>query len=230
MIDKYIKYLKTFLSADYKFKFFDELDITKDKQIILRHDIDLDCKLALEMAQLESYFDVKSTYFFLLSNDSYNLLSNTNLDIVNPIKSFGHKISLHYDPTIYIDKQKSLEQEIKIFEEILNIKVDIISLHRPSPEYLESDKQIKYFNFPNTYQQLYFKDIKYFADSRGSFRYGDPLDSIEFKNKKNIQLLIHPFWWVVDSKNKKECVDIVYNKKCLQMKNHFINSIGFYNG
>ena len=213
MIDKYIKYLKAFLSADYTFKFFDELDITKDKQIILRHDIDLDCKLALEMAQLESYFDIKSTYFFLLSNDSYNLLSNTNLDIVNQIKSFGHKISLHYDPTIYIDKQKSLEQEIKIFEEILNVKVDIISLHRPSPEYLESDKQIKYF-----------------ADSRGSFRYGDPLDSIEFKNKKNIQLLIHPFWWVVDSKNKKECVDIVYNKKCLQMKNHFINSIGFYNG
>ena len=48
---------------------------------------------------------------------------------------------------------------------------------------------------------MFTRKITYFADSRNVFRYGDPLKSIEFKNKQSLQLLLHPIWWQNKFKN-----------------------------
>ena len=53
----------------------------------------------------------------------------------------------------------------------------------------------KIIGLNHTYQDLFKKKITYFADSRNIFRYGNPLKSIEFKNKLSLQLLLHPIWW-----------------------------------
>ena len=68
--------------------------ITKNNQLIIRHDIDLDIDLALEIARIENSINAKSTYFSVRS-ESYNLLSTENVEKVKKIKSRSHKISIH---------------------------------------------------------------------------------------------------------------------------------------
>lgn len=172
---------------------FDSFDLTKKNQLILRHDIDFDIKAAYEIAVIEHELNVKSTFFFLLRGDFYNLINSENYDLVKKIESLGHKISLHYDIEIYTNPQKELIAEIKIFEDFFNTKIDIISIHRPSRDFLKNPNN--YFNVTNTYEDKYFKKISYFADSGGRFRFGNPLESPDYKLNHNIQLLTHPIWW-----------------------------------
>ena len=42
---------------------------------------------------------------------------------------------------------------------------------------------------------IFLEQYKYFADSRGKWRFGGPLESEEFRQKKNLQILVHPEWW-----------------------------------
>tara|TARA_R110002012_G_scaffold107343_1_gene249025 strand:- start:3087 stop:3755 length:669 start_codon:yes stop_codon:yes gene_type:complete len=222
MLGDYKNFITTFINKGYKCIFFNKLEEDKNNQLIIRHDIDLDCKLALELAIIEYKLNIQSTYFFLLTNNSYNLLSKENIDIVKNIQNMGHKVSLHYDPTL--SNLLGLETELNIFKQIFG-PVDIISLHRP-----QLKNQLENIKYPTTYDNKYFENTAYFADSRGSFRYGHPFNSDDFKQNKNIQLLLHPFWWVVNSKNKDECINKVLEGKNKDLNQHFQNSLKFYNG
>ena len=189
----YKDFINEFLLNGYRVVMFDSFDASKKNQLILRHDIDFDIKAAYEIAVIEHELNVKSTFFFLLRGDFYNLINSENYDLVKKIESLGHKISLHYDIEIYTNPQKELIAEIKIFEDFFNTKIDIISIHRPSKDFLKNPNN--YFNVPNTYEDKYFKQISYFADSGGRFRFGNPLESPDYKLNHNIQLLTHPIWW-----------------------------------
>ena len=190
---KYKDFINEFLLNGYRVVMFDSLDLSKKNQLILRHDIDFDIKAAYEIAVIEHEINVKSTFFFLLRGDFYNLTSSENYDLVKKIESLGHKISLHYDIEIYTDPKKELIEEIKIFEDFFNAKIDIISVHRPSKDFLKNPNN--YFDVSNTYEDKYFEQISYFADSGGRFRFGSPLESPDYKLNHNIQLLTHPIWW-----------------------------------
>ena len=76
---------------------------------------------------------------------------------------------------------------------MFNKKIKVISLHRPDQEFVNLNTKILGLN--HTYQNIFKKKITYFADSRNSFRYGNPLKSIEFKNKLSLQISLHPIWW-----------------------------------
>ena len=205
MIGKYTDLISKFLEKGYKDIFFNELS-SEYNQLIIRHDIDFDCEFAYEMAKIEYNIGVKSTYFFMLSNSIYNLFSEKNREYVRKIKTLGHKISVHFDFQV-----GDLKKEIDIFESFFDTEVDIVSIHRPN---LELVNQI---DVEHTYLSKYFKDIKYFADSRGRFRFGHPLESKEFQESKSIHLLIHPVWWMSD---KKDVIDIMEN---IIDRNHEMN-------
>ena len=66
------------------------------------------------------------------------------------------------------------------------------------------NKSIKFNPVKHAYENRYFKEIKYFSDSGGHFKYGHPIKSQEFRNKTSMQLLIHPIWWVSKGKNPSE--------------------------
>ena len=50
LIGNYKTLLKTFIEHKYYFVDFSSIDMNKNSQVILRHDIDLDIDIALEMA------------------------------------------------------------------------------------------------------------------------------------------------------------------------------------
>ncbi|WP_413171083.1 hypothetical protein [Anabaena azotica] len=197
-LKKYEQLLQRFIEKGYNFSKFSE-SITTKKQLLLRHDIDFDISLAHEMSCLEDSLGVKATYFFMIRSKSYNLLLPENVEIIQSLKERGHQISIHFDPTIYEDFFQGFQWERNIFEQLFNVKVNCISIHRPIEYFLGNNDFID--GIRHTYQPIYFQDIKYFSDSHGEFRYGHPLDSQEFLESRSIQLLIHPIWWVTNQTN-----------------------------
>lgn len=228
LISNYKNLINLFVDKKYRFIRFNNLDKKHDSQILLRHDIDLDIDIALKMAHIESELGVNATYFFLMKNESYNLLSSNNIKKIIEIKKLGHQVSLHFDMEIYSNPKNGLRQEIKIFENIFDEKVDIVSIHRPSKDFLENPDD--YFHVNNSYEEKYTKHTKYFADSGGSFRFGNPTESKAFKNKENIQLLIHPVWWINAKESVDETVNRIVRKKNKDIIKHFKKNIKTYLG
>ena len=110
-MQEYVKLIKEFIDAGYKF--IDFVENPPDKHsLILRHDVDFEPSFALQMAEVENVLGVKSTYFFLVRSMSYNLFDKRNTNIVKKIEKYGHKVSIHFDPTFYQDVENGL-----VFEE-----------------------------------------------------------------------------------------------------------------
>lgn len=219
--------LSAFLNEGYEFVSFEELKDSKNK-ITLRHDIDFDLEAAYKMATIENKLNIKATYFFLVTNDSYNLFSKINAEYVHLIKALGHTVSIHFDPTIYTDFKEGFIKEKTLFEAVFDVKVTTISLHRPNDFFQEYDQP--FHNCDHTYMKKYFKDIKYISDSTGVFRYGHPLDSEEFKNKDSIHLLLHPIWWFFEGEKNTDKLTSFYKHRTRQLKDHYAKNCKPFNG
>jgi hypothetical protein len=188
----YDLFLRMILDNGYACCFFPEIN-RPEGQVALRHDVDFDTHLALKIARTENAMGVRSTYFFLMRSPFYNLLSAADFSNVLQIRDLGHRISIHFDPTPYKNIHEGLQWEARTFQALFHVPVEIVSLHRPSAVFQEFDAPIG--GIEHTYQSKYFRDIKYFADSTGVWRYGHPFDSPEFAANKTLHILIHPIWW-----------------------------------
>jgi hypothetical protein len=161
--------------------------------LLLRHDVDFSIDYAYEIAQLESKLKVCSTFFFMLTSNMYNFLSAHNQKLVKDIANMGHKVSIHFDPTVYQNLNKfSIEKNI--FENIINKKVDIVSIHRPGPFLDENNELLS--GIPQTYQDIYFKKMKYISDSGGRDVFPLIAKYLEDPGEFGLHLLIHPIWWL----------------------------------
>lgn len=184
--------LDKFKEYGFSFNYFDNF---KDKSCILRHDIDVSPKLALEMAKLEHKLGVNSTFFFMVRSPFYNLFSRANDNIVRQIIDMGHCIGLHYDEGYYsknISLQELVDSEILMLEKNFDTRINVVSFHQPSKKIIDNSIGIKQIN---TYDKSYFRDIKYVSDSNMIFK-DDIIDIITSGVYPKIQVLIHPIWWM----------------------------------
>lgn len=190
-IDDFRNLTMALRQAGYSFRRFDEAAGVRD--LYLRHDIDFSLELAAEMAREERTLGVVATYFVMLTSNTYNLLSTASRRLVKEIQSLGHVVSLHFDPVVYEDIDDGFRQEARILEEITGGPLGIVSLHRPGAFLDDNNRPLP--GVRHTYEDDYFRRIKYISDSGGAFKYGHPLDSDAFRNGEPIHLLLHPIWW-----------------------------------
>jgi len=194
--------IQKFIDSGYSFEFFGdaEKNINENKSfVLLRHDIDMSIEKALKIAEIEKNLGVKSTYFFLLRNDFYNIFSKRATNLIKKILSFGHELGLHFDTDSYVDLDINkinfeCKKEALILGNWFNKKVNTISFHRPNDFILSGDPLLTY-PLLHSYMPLFSSEIKYMSDSKGIWNNGNPLDSDSFKNQKPIQILTHPIWW-----------------------------------
>lgn len=183
---------------DKNYKFCDYRNYTnKDKVVILRHDVDITLNKALEMAKLENLLGVSAYYFVLLSTDFYNVNSEKSLKILKEIRKLGGRIGLHFDEKKYNLKSKEdyikyINYELNILSRVLEEKIETVSMHRPSKDFLEMDLGIP--NVINSYQKKFFNDFKYVSDSRMNWR-ENVEEIIDSEKYSQLHILIHPFWY-----------------------------------
>lgn len=215
--------LQQFKRSDYHFSSFESENWQQVTQrIILRHDVDFDCDVALSFAEMEAELNIQATYYFLINSGTYNLLSSHNIDIVNKIIDLGHYVSLHFDPVGFSDPVQQCRNELEVLRSVFGVKPKVISIHRPQKHFIR--EKISSFKVQHTYMAKFNEDHKYFSDSGGYFKYGHPLESDEFKQKMNLHLLLHPIWWADLSVDVMQKLDWLSLKKqhemhCLMMEN-----------
>lgn len=194
--------------------------LNRDKFILMRHDVEYSVERAYNLSKVEDSMDFTSTYFFQWTNNSYNILSRKNMDMVKDMHERGHVIGLHYALNGMTDMEqvrKQIVKEIHILSEMFGFTVDTFSVHRPSKDILREN--IKLPGIINAYQDDFFTfaenvtedtpvAVKYLSDANHIWRYGYP-DEKNILGYDKVQILTHPFAWT------KEGYDNFNNYKTL---------------
>jgi len=202
-LELYEKLLKK-TASKYSFKkinnTLNELELLeKDKLVcFLRHDIDFSPVNAARMAALEKQLGICSTYTVLLSGVYYNPFEKHVQKLIKEIKSYGHEVGLHFDPTVYdISDEASLAEHIKkeasALETLVSKPISMFSFHNTT-EFSMNCRNREYGGLLNAYSNFFHNDVEYTSDSNGYWRFRS-WDELLSENHKVIQVLIHPIWW-----------------------------------
>ncbi len=199
----YINLIKSFIKLGYEIKDFDSVIPTR-RHLILRHDIDMSINAARDLAFLEKENSMKSTYFVLMNSEFYNVFAPDSIKLLNEIKSYGHKIGLHFDASVYSQNtwKNNIKRELSSLKNIIGECTNIISFHRPTKGLFDLKKKIG--GISHTYESRFVSDMGYISDSRGGWHYGHPLSHPSIIKGAAIQLLTHPIWWITKGKSSKE--------------------------
>ena len=205
------KEILSLLKTRHEFISFDAVINSSKNFVLNRHDVDFSVENALQIAQIESKFEAKSTYFLLLHSEFYSFLEKKNLDLIKEIHRLGHDIGLHFDSRFYnIKNKQDLENKIIFEKDILEFYLDIniksFSFHNPSKFDLKFI-DFKYGGLVNTYADFIQSKTEYCSDSNGYWRFDRMIDFIENNKYKSLQLLTHPVWWSNKIKSPKEKID-----------------------
>ncbi len=190
--------------------------------VLMRHDIDMDLAKARRMAEIEAENHVVATYFFLVRSDHYNVFSEEGTGEVRRILNLGHRLALHFDCAAYPEASISeladaCRVECEMLERWFGQSVDIVSYHRPSPLVLTGDARLSHPR-PHSYLPLFTKDMHYCSDSRGMWRYGDPLRQAAFRENRPMHLLTHPIWWNDQPVDPRACLDQFLARRALALQ------------
>jgi len=186
--------------------FKDVIDQKLDKFCVLRHDIEFSVDRALQLAYIESSLGVESTFTVQLRNNTYNALSEKNIEAVCQIRDLGHHIGLHQNPPPMNDELliDYILKDIETLEHYYGFQVDRFAFHRcgSNPGILE--KYVEVPNKINCYSKEFFHyfsgekpkslNVNYIADSNHAWKYGSPFD-LNLKKVNKLQLLTHPYSW-----------------------------------
>ena len=178
----------------------------QDKFIIMRHDVEYSVERAYRMAKVEQSMDFTSTFFFQWTNNSYNILSRRNMDMIKDMHERGQHIGLHFALNGMTDMQQirgRIKMEMDILSEMFGFEITEFSIHRPSKDVLREN--IKLDGILNAYQDDFFTfadtiradtelKVKYMSDANHIWRYGYP-DQDNITSYDKVQILTHPFAW-----------------------------------
>jgi hypothetical protein len=182
---------------------FSEVTEKTKKFCVLRHDIEFSIDRAYELAKIEKDLGVISTYTVQLRNNTYNALSEKNIDLIRKIKDLGHHIGLHQNPPLMEPNALGgyILTDIQILEHFYGFEIDRFAFHRPKKEYLASYVTLE--NKINCYDKKFFHyfdekpdklNVLYLSDSNHKWKFGYPLD-YDFSEVDKLQLLTHPYSW-----------------------------------
>lgn len=217
--------------SQYKVCFFNSWSSDFKNIFILRHDVDQSLEQSIKIAKIENNYNIKSTFFLWLRSPFYNIFEKKYSDIIYKISNLGHQIGLHFDENVYkIENEKNLnkfiEKEVNLIKTYFNINIYAISMHRPSKWLLNND--VKLDKYINTYEKRFFKDFKYFSDSRRQWKEGCICNKIDVKRYDKLHILIHPFWWVDKDINFNERMSDFIRDKVNKLEIDLENNISFY--
>lgn len=224
---EYIRILKAIKSTGRLMDF--QSAACADRFVILRHDIEFSITKAHEMSLLEAENGVSACYFVQIGTDAYNVFSSVNSGLLRDILDAGHKVGLHYRQ----GSGMTVVQECNMLEQLLGVKVDTFSVHRPKAG-TPYDK-IAFPGLHNAYSAPFFTRtdnftdvrVKYVSDSKFRWNYGFP-DKELFNTYAKVQVLIHPFGWSYDGSGGAEIFRRLVQDKQAEMERVFCTEFSRY--
>ncbi len=200
-IDNYRKLIRL-AKEKYAFISYDNcFELSCEKKILLRHDVDYSLKGAQLLATIEKEEEICSTYFVYSHSDGYNLFTNDSAKLLKSIVDNGHYIGLHLDCSYLLYEQGNnkennfIKKEVENIMEITGKEISAISFHSPESSRMIDVKDDYICGYVNTYSKKIFDRYKYISDSNGYWRYERLQDVLEEEKFDYLQILLHPVWW-----------------------------------
>lgn len=202
--------------------------LESDRFVIMRHDVEYSVERAYYLAKVEESMDFSSTFFFQWTNNSYNILSRRNMNMIKDMHERGHCIGLHFALNGMTDMQmirRQIIKEMNILSEMFGFEINTFSIHRPSKDVLREN--IKLPGIINAYQDDFFTyaenvsadmnlKVKYMSDANHIWRYGYP-DAANINNYDKVQILTHPFAWCKQGYDNFDNYKSLVGEKLIQM-------------
>lgn len=157
----------------------------------LRHDVELDTSAAMRMAQAEAAINVSATYFLSMESPFIEDNDETLRVTMSNLQELGHDVSYHLllSPGLHTVGER-LHELRKRFP---RIRPQALTFHGPGvPAEVFAESP---FGAP-VYGPLAKHLCRYFSDSTGRWRWGDPRNGVP--TDMPVQLLVHPSWWAGD--------------------------------
>ena len=140
--------------------------------VMWRHDVDFSLESALKMACFEAERGISAHYFLFFDDFCPFYSADDATSLARELVNLGHRFGQHIDERYYPS-----------FEHFRGRK----SFHCPT-------ERVLWREFPH-FQSMYdpIWQGRYFADSNGHFRYGDPEDWSDHRAIRQVSL--HAEWW-----------------------------------
>lgn len=192
--DWYRSLLDWFTEREFTFRPF-AADLA-DRDVLLRHDVDLSLEKAVTMARIEAERDIRATYCVLLTSPLYNPLERTSREKLRAIDALGHDIALHFSTHEYWDAETQpddealtdrIDQELDVIGTMVD-RPETVSFHVPPTWVLGRSFE----GFENAYGPTYFTEAGYLADSGQRWRDVPPVVP---DPPPPLQILTHPGLW-----------------------------------
>jgi hypothetical protein len=165
--------------------------LLKLEGVTWRHDIDQSLTASLEMATFEHGRGVRATFYVMARSPYYNPFSYHAYGVIQEIQALGHDLGVHCDLNDARDAHVTSSDAAR-FASVeramlagLYPVTNRVSFHCPPDTVLWRDIP----GFESAYAPHW--QGHYFADSGGSFRFGDPEDSVV----RPLQINAHPEHW-----------------------------------
>ncbi|WLR50586.1 hypothetical protein LC040_15165 [Bacillus tianshenii] len=179
--------------------FFGEEKKVNKPFILWRHDVDIELPAVKKMAKIEYEEGIKSTYFFMTNSWFYNIFSIEGRETINLVKRLGHRVGLHCDLEVIRDKKvkndyviDKVEKDFSLLSVMYPDTFDkVVSFHNPPSSILGKN----YKGFYSTYNESFFKEIKYLSDSNRIWREGSPESWFNIDSNSKLSILLHPIIW-----------------------------------
>ena len=170
-------------AGGYRFAFFDRDPVAGD--VLLRHDVDLSLKAAMELAELEADMGASATYFLMTESVFYNLASREGEAAVGRLRALGHRVGLH---AVY--PRAELDERFD----------PVVAWHNPDPAFMS----VSMDGAVNAMESRFFVPGRYRSDSNQHWREGCPHEALRRGEFEWLQLLVHPEIWVYPGGTMRE--------------------------
>jgi len=183
------------LLKKYKVVSFSTGLVSKESSLLLiRHDIDICPEKALRIGMIEKDLGIRSAYFFMTDCPVYNIFSDRVQFVIRELRECGHEIGLHYDhlSELALSSNTDIYCVKDMMQRRLDCQINLISFHKPDQKI---PKEKYCFGMINVFAEHFTERFKYFSDSWGRWRFGNPLESAEVQAGESLYLNLHPEWW-----------------------------------
>jgi hypothetical protein len=174
-----------------------EVLASEARTAFIRHDVDVSLERAQKLATLERSWGVTATYHVMLSCPFYDVHDASARAALAAIRASGHEVGLHYHPTHdeAASPPHAADEEIdgacRRLEDLLGEPVRSVSFHLPPPGLIGGPLRVA--GRVNAYAAPLLD--WYLSDSRGRWREGEPLVTLDKPRSSYLQILVHPLWW-----------------------------------
>jgi hypothetical protein len=198
----YEELLQTVLSCGYRFVDFAGLDPDSDeRQVILRHDVDLIPRLAVDVAEIDARCGAAATFFFLPRSHVYNLFSANTCRSVTRIAQYGHAVGIHCAlPEPVPDTEAALADLVRrdaaLARQAFSGIAPVFAWHSAPQAFFARWAGLAVPGFVNAYDDRFFKQITFVSDSNARRSPDEIADMFRGGSHRKVQLLLHPVIWM----------------------------------